>query len=241
LPAKPKLPIVATIVTFVAVVIMFALGYWQLQRAEFKGERLQQIDVRKQSSPFMPKDLLVMEAEQDIRDFPITSEGHFLQETYFLRDNSVQHGKVGYEVIVPLVSDSGLLLVNLGWVAGSHYRDRLPDVSIPEGMIQVDGIVSLPDLNPLVSETAVADNEWPKRIQQVDLDIMAKLLNKPLLPMIVLLDPLSPIGFERSWQAVVMPPEKHWAYAAQWFGLGIAALLVFGFRMRARFIRKQDE
>jgi surfeit locus 1 family protein len=241
LPANPKLPIVATIVTFVVVVIMFALGYWQLQRAEFKEARLQQIDLRKQSSPFLPKELLAMGAEQDIRDFPVTSEGYFLQESYFLRDNSIQHGNVGYEVIVPFVSESGLLLVNLGWVAGSEYREQLPIISIPDGVIRVDGIVSVPDLNPLVSETALADDVWPKRIQQVDLVIMAKLLNKPLLPMMVLLEPSSPIGFERNWQAVVMPPEKHLAYAVQWFGLGMAAIVVFGFRLKAKFTRKQDE
>ena len=239
--AKPKLPIVATIVTFVAVVIMFALGYWQLQRAEVKEVRLAQIKQRKQSSPFAPSDLLARGAEQDIRDFPITTQGYFQREHYFLRDNSVQRGKVGYEVIVPFVSESGLLLVNLGWVAGREYREQLPVVSIAEGMLQIEGIVSLPSLNPMVAETAVADNAWPKRIQQVDLEVMAKLLNKPLLPMVVLLDPSSPIGFERNWQAVVMAPEKHLGYAVQWFALGIAALLVFGFSIRARFIRKQDE
>lgn len=212
-----------------------------MQRAEFKQVRLEQINLRKQSVAFLPKDLLAAKAEQDIRDFPITSEGRFIKEKYFLRDNSVLRGKVGYEVIVPFTSESGLLLVNLGWVAASEYRDTLPVISIPDGVIQIDGVVSLPGLNPLVSETALADDVWPKRIQQVDIEIMAKLLGKPLLPMVVLLDPLSSIGFERNWQAVVMPPEKHLAYAVQWFGLGIAALLVFAFSVRSKYIRKQHE
>ena len=39
-----RLPFVATLVTFVCVVIMFALGNWQLQRAEQKMARLLSVE-----------------------------------------------------------------------------------------------------------------------------------------------------------------------------------------------------
>ncbi|MCL5256048.1 MAG: hypothetical protein M1363_08050, partial [Gammaproteobacteria bacterium] len=38
----------------------------------------------------------------------------------------------------------------------------------------------------------------------------------------------------REWPIVVMPPHRHYAYAMQWFGLALAALIVFLVASRER-------
>ena len=64
-----RLPLVATIITFVCVVIMFALGNWQLQRAEQKSQRLQSIENASKTAKMDLKQ--VMQAErQEMLDMP---------------------------------------------------------------------------------------------------------------------------------------------------------------------------
>ena len=45
--------------------------------------------------------------------------------------------------------------------------------------------------------------------------------------------------FIRNWQPVVMPPEKHMAYAVQWFLLGVAALVIFIIAQRNKLKRNK--
>jgi len=51
------------------------------------------------------------------------------------------------------------------------------------------------------------------------------------LPRIVLLDPSEPDGYEREWSARYnfseFGPERHTAYAVQWFGMALALLVIY--------------
>jgi cytochrome oxidase assembly protein ShyY1 len=65
-----RLPLFATLITFIAVVIMFALGMWQLQRAEEKNLRL--LSVQKAS---LTEQISLQQALADIDnmlDMPIS-------------------------------------------------------------------------------------------------------------------------------------------------------------------------
>ncbi len=48
-----------------------------------------------------------------------------------------------------------------------------------------------------------------------------------MLPRILLSDPDPASGFVREWTPNVMPPERHAAYAFQWFALAIAVAAAF--------------
>ena len=92
----------------------------------------------------------------------------------------------------------------------------------------------MPTDNPMITETATQEAIWPKVIQQVDIHFIEQVIKLELPPFVIKLTDSSD-GFIRNWQPVVMPPEKHYAYAVQWMGLGIAAFLVYFFALRARF------
>jgi cytochrome oxidase assembly protein ShyY1 len=210
-----------------AIVIMIKLGFWQLERAEQKSARLNKIEQRAKQAPFSLHELLTM--TEDVEDFPAKVNGVLDNAKIFLVDNRIQNAKVGYEVLVPMHSNVGVVLVNLGWVEAGTSRQQLPVVELPEGLLTLQGMVALPKLNPLITETAKKDNHWPKVIQQNDKAFIEELLGVNVLPFTLLVTQGAQLNFIRDWKPVNMPPEKHLAYAIQWFGLAIACFLVYVF------------
>jgi cytochrome oxidase assembly protein ShyY1 len=231
-----KLPITATLVTLLAFVIMFALGGWQLQRATEKSLRLEQIELASKNEPFRLLDILKHTDEK--RDLPLKVEARAAFEQYFLLDNKIEQGKVGFQVLVPLETEQGWLLGNFGWIAGTGDRQRLPSVRLDPTLQTYYGVIAIPTLNPMISETALKDGIWPKLVQQIDLELMQQHFGQAFLSVVLLLKTEQGSPFIRNWQPVVMPPEKHIGYAIQWFALGIAALVIFLFAQRNR-LRKE--
>jgi len=208
----------------VAVAIMVALGNWQLNRMHEKQDRLQSIAQKQQLGAVDLSTLLT--TVEDTRDYPVKFVASLYPERMMLLDNRLHQGRAGYEVLVPASTDSGWLLVNLGWVAAEADRSTLPEVRLPKGMTTFEGFVHWPQNNIMVSETAQIGDAFPLRVQQIDLPLIAGLVGKSLLPMVVQVTSPDDTRFIRDWQPVVMPPEKHLAYAVQWFALAAAAFLI---------------
>jgi surfeit locus 1 family protein len=232
-----RLPFIATLVTFVCVVIMFALGNWQLQRAEQKTMRLLAIEQAAETEQVDLQQVSNGKIEQML-DMPVNFEGTADAEHFFLLDNKIHKGRVGYQVLVPMRTYSGTVMTNFGWVAATSSRDILPNIQINNKEMRYAGVLSLPLDNIMVKETAVVDGDWPKVLQQTDLDIIQQHYKKQILPFVVLLTAEENSLFIRDWQPVVMAPEKHIAYAAQWFLLAFAGLAVFIIAQRNKLKRK---
>lgn len=233
-----RLPFVATLITFVCIVIMFALGNWQLQRAEQKKERLLALEVAAKTAQVDLPQVLHSKIDSML-DMPVSFEGEADDTRFFLLDNKIHNGRVGYQVLVPLHTSTGILIANFGWVAATNSRDILPNIQINGGKSVYAGVISLPMKNAMVKETALFDDNWPKVIQQTDLKVMQQHYKQELLPFVVLLNAQETSIFVRNWQPVVMAPEKHMAYAVQWFLLAFAALAVFIFAQRNKFKRNK--
>ena len=81
-------------------------------------------------------------------------------------------------------------------------------------------------------------DEWPQLLTYPDVGRIATALQTSLYPDVLFLDASSPGGFEdRAWRPVVMGPDKHHAYAVQWFALAVTALaawILLAFRRGAR-------
>jgi len=235
-----RLPLVATLVTFVCVVIMFALGMWQLARAEQKEQRLASIQQASQAQGVTLEHVLASDIESML-DMPIKIQGQVDNTQFFLLDNKIHQGRVGYQVLAAVKTDSGILIANFGWLAATNSREVLPNVVLDDKSRFYQGVISLPSHNAMVSETAIVDGHWPKVLQQIDLEVMSKHYKKSILPFVVLLDADDDSKFVRNWQPIVMPPEKHLAYAVQWFLLAFAALGIFLFAQRTKFKRNNSE
>ena len=136
-------------------------------------------------------------------------------------------GRIGYQVVAILNVDSDNVAVNLGWLAAPATRSELPEVSLPTGEQTVAGMIAIPSLNPMISETAELTAKPQIRLQQVDLEYLQQFSGVELLPVVILANDNDNVVFTRQWKQVVMPPEKHIAYAIQWFGLAIALFIVY--------------
>ena len=219
-------PYIACVLAFIAIAIMIGLGIWQLDRKAEKDARLDQIQqAQAQDNVDITK---VAEEPYLYEDFIVSAKGNANNQIFFI-DNKIVSGKPGYHVLVPLQTNQGLVMLNLGWVSSTGSREVLPKVKIPM-LSEIQGVLYIPTLNKIITETNSRYGQFPVLLQQVDLEEIKKHIGKPLLPFVLRLTesaPQSESNFIRDWQVVTMSPEKHLGYAIQWFGLAIAALTVF--------------
>jgi surfeit locus 1 family protein len=222
---KAPRSIVATLVAFSAVVIMFTLGFWQLERAAEKTQRLEQIH---SVSSLAAIDLMQAAGlGTTALDMPVQFTGTIDSKHVFFIDNRIYQGRVGYELVAPVITAEGGVMVNFGWLAAPKVRTELPDFVLSTQEQAFQGVVSIPQLNKMITETASVDGQWPKVLQQANLQEFSRHYLSPIYPFMVLLDAEANSQFERHWQPVVMAPERHIAYAIQWFALAGAAVLIY--------------
>ncbi|PCI54550.1 MAG: hypothetical protein COB45_08325 [Gammaproteobacteria bacterium] len=212
-----------TVLVFCALV---KLGFWQNSRALEKELRLARIEQLKSQNPLSLQQVNLLAVNENINDMPVLIEGVFDELTTFLLDNQVNKGRLGYRVYQVLMAEQYAVLVNLGWVQGSINRQELPKIKPLSGKHYIHGNVRLIEVGIQLQEQVFSDVQWPLRIQQVELDKFSTLINRKLLPFVIYVEKNSEVGFEKNWQPIVMPPEKHRAYAFQWFSLAIAWIIL---------------
>lgn len=222
-----------TLVTLLAITLLVKLGFWQLERAEQKQQLFDDFggseQIRLQPLPTIQSDQLPP------RYTEVQVQGEFDPERYFLRDNQIFNGVVGYHVIGllthPELADK--VPVNLGWVAAPVDRSVLPELTLPSGQQNFNGLIYYPDQAAFqLSEQSFSNISWPLRLQQFEFKRLEAATGIPLQPYMVLLSESSELGYPRQWEPQVMAPTKHQAYALQWFSLALACALVFLFASR---------
>src|SRR5690606_5018678 len=120
-----------TLMCLLLLPLLLRLGFWQLSREEEKRELQALYEERLQR---LPVPLESLDAGSDLQYVPVSIQGRFDNSRYFLLDNRVHEGRVGYEAIVPFLSSSGLVVfVNRGWLPGTGDRQRLPVLDAVEG------------------------------------------------------------------------------------------------------------
>lgn len=209
--------------------VLVRLGFWQLEREQEKI-RLQNLYEERQQE--QPVDLHSLGQEQDLQYRQVYVAGSYDNEHIFLLDNKIYQGQVGYEVVVPFLADDGLVvLINRGWMPTGQYRDQLPEVPVVIGPVAVAGSVYVAVGEQLVLGTEVAAPGWPKVIQTLDPAGLSALAgydaDSRLFPFSVRLADDSPGVLTRHWPVISTAPEKHRAYAVQWFAMAAVLLGLF--------------
>ena len=219
--------------------VLLALGVWQLQRAEEKsGYQSRYYDQLAQP----PRPLAALTEPLTNAGFArVVLTGRYQPGRDYLVDNRTRHGQPGYWVVSRFAGQDGrIYLVNRGWIAAPPRREALPDVVTPAGPVTLQAVV-WPDLGlpPLLAEEAWP-SRWPKRVQRLDVARMAADPGQPgtgPAPVVAAELRLEPGQAGVFVAAPVDPgfvPERHQAYAAQWFGLAavlLAGYVILGFRL----------
>lgn len=215
-----------TLITLMLLTLLINLGLWQTNRGEYKEALQARYDARSQSSTIDLETLMAM--AEDSMDFPIALKGRYQHSKIFLLDNRTHRGIPGFHVITPLDIGSHYVLINQGWVAQGKTRSDMPDFPQPKGKISVSGITHVPNPNFFVlKEDDYESVTWPFIIQKINIEKSSSLLDKPLAPFVIRLNPDKESGFVREWHSNPMTPEKHFGYAFQWFSLALALSVIY--------------
>jgi|SRR5690554_5522803 len=224
----------ALIATLLAIGLMIKLGVWQIERGQEKQRMLTQHQL---ASEVAIKEITESQLPtlQDKPDERIRAHVTFAQERYFLVENQIHQGRVGYHVValgqLANSADHALWIpVNLGWIPAPPSRSETPQVHIP-ARADLTARVHLPQ-QPFLLQQQHVSQQWPARIQYPELAVMQAHIESELAPFMWRVESGAPFynnnnAYVRDWPIVSMEPHRHYAYAVQWFGLALAAAVVF--------------
>lgn len=213
-----------SLVLLVLGLLFLRLGSWQLER---KAEK-EALFERYASAPVLA---LGQALDQEVEFARVAARGRFDPSRHLLLDNRIWNGRAGVHVLTPFTLEDGRsLLVNRGWLPLPPDRRSLPGFATGSGERTISGRLVRPPAGALQlgEQDILAPDQWPQLVTYLDMEAAAGALGESLQPWILRLDADDPMGFEgRDWQPAVMGPEKHGAYAVQWFGLLAAAVAIW--------------
>ncbi|MCL1131012.1 SURF1 family protein [Shewanella sairae] len=217
------------LITVLVFSILVKLGFWQLERAEYKASWQQQLSARQSAAILSYSELLALPKDEALTGFKLKTLVTPVSSELFLLDNQVYQGRVGYLALQALqVSElQPWLLVELGFIPAGLSRSQLPEVITINQPIELTGRVYQKQLNPMSSEL-MAESGWPKRIQNLNIGQLAKLIDKPLANAVLQPNNLEN-GYSHPWQPIPLSSQKHHGYAAQWFSMAAVFAILMGY------------
>lgn len=213
-----------TALALFTILLFTRLGFWQLQRADEKKQMLGAHQALTQQAPMVwgPNSKLPAQYQQ------VRVQGHFLLKILLLDNQHYRH-QFGYHVISPLMLASGqIILVDRGWVAGSGTREALPSPETPTGLISLQGSAYYPSTkNWRLGQLLEKEQGNSVIVELIDTKLIGQFLHKSVYPFIIRLGKHEANGFVREWAIVAMPPQRHYAYAVQWFVMALVIFIIF--------------
>ncbi len=208
--------------------LLIFLGLWQLDRAEQKR------DIQQKWADLQAQPAVKLESHMLADDYTslrrVEASGKYLEEKYWLKENQIVNGQLGYHVIMPFLLETGeLVAVDRGWVLGSPLRDYVPEIQTPQGQLLLTGSLVKPSDSMLVREVERSAKTWPHKILEIDIPILSKQLGQRMSLKVLRLDADSVSAFEVHWRPINMSPTKHIGYAVQWFIMALALVILYIF------------
>jgi surfeit locus 1 family protein len=207
--------------------LFVSAGFWQYGRADAKRAR---IDAWQALAGAPARSLdAALAARADGFD-RVLVRGRWLPQRYLL-DNQVREGRVGVEAYAPLATiDGAVLLVALDWLPYARPGGAPPaPPALPAGEIELTGTLAPPPAHGLrLGRDWPSAAAWPKLMPYFDLGEIAADSTLALAPRVLRPDPGPTPPAGGAWRPVEgMAPERHLAYAWQWWSLALAIVVVF--------------
>jgi len=214
------------------------LGRWQLNRADEKEQYMAAIQ-EKQSYPTMQNSqLLRTTTPEQLVHQPVQLTGVWQADRTVLLDNRQMHGKVGFFVMTPLklAQSDTVVWVQRGWIP-RHFleREKIPDFQTPVGVVTVQGMIAPPPSK--LYDFAKAEKGQIR--QNLDIATETWSSGTTAFPLLVRQVSAASEGLQRDWPQVNAGVDKHYGYAAQWFGIsGLMGILLLWFQWLAPWIKQ---
>lgn len=213
-----------SILALIVCLIFVRLGFWQIERSQEKKDMVLRQDKQKNNPP------LIWQPGKELphQYQPIQVSGKYLKHILLL-DNQHHDHQIGFHVITPMMLNSNeLVLVDRGWVPASQGREQLPDIKTPDNLLTIVGSAYFPSENKIKLGQMIERSDKNKTvIEWIDTQDIGHFLHYSVYPYIIRLGKDQPHGFIRDWKVVSMPPERHMAYAVQWFAMAFVIALIW--------------
>jgi surfeit locus 1 family protein len=212
------LPALAAVVLLA---LFVALGFWQLERAAEKREVRAAFDAEGEYRT------LATDTSYE-RFAPLKATGHYLGQRQILLENIVVDGRLGYYVITPFEfsADEPLLLVNRGWLPKEAGETSTLPIAVRGNEREIRGRVGrLPRVGIRPGPAFTDAAGWPRRAVWPEPQEVAAVLDREVLPFVLLADPEPSSGLVRRWEPREIGPMRHLGYAVQWFALALAVFV----------------
>ena len=201
------------------------LGFWQLDRKDEKITLIMKKAELSESEGIQPSDI----TSATESGTPVVLKGAFDKKVILLLDNKILDGVVGFEVLQLFRDQSGLnFLVNRGFVPAGRTRSENPEIpKIEDFLGAFEGYVYRQTTNPYAIEAEKVDYNFPQIVQEGIAFDLSRKLNREISPFIIRMRDNQAGALPRSWQVSNIKPEKHQAYAVQWFLMSLAILMAW--------------
>jgi surfeit locus 1 family protein len=227
-----------TVIAIPAVIVMLALGTWQVQRMYWKegliAERVARTTAEPVALPRAGDDLSAM----DYRHTSVT--GQFLHDHELYLAARSMRGNPGYHVVTPFrMADGSAVFVDRGWIPLERKDPAHRAEGQVAGTVTLDAVIRLPHAqNWLTPDNDPGKNTW----FWVDLPAMATAagLSGEIAPVYLEAGPApNPGGFPIGGQTRIDLPNDHLQYAITWYALAVALAVIYVLWHRGR-MRPQD-
>ncbi|WP_227592942.1 SURF1 family protein [Kangiella spongicola] len=222
--------IVPTLGFLLLLPVLLRLGVWQLDRADEKHQLISDLKQQSQAQA-IPLAKALKQEKPDM--MPVTSEGRLIPNITLVTDNQTKNGRLGYEVygLWQAKNVDKPIIISRGWLPRKDFYQKVPQIPAFEGNTVEGSLYYSKGHNPVVANNA----EWQQfegvwLIGQFDFQTLAekvKQMGYDSAPFIIRLKADDNSEFVRQWELIASPPEKHIAYAIQWFAMALALVLLF--------------
>ena len=212
-----------TLVVALLLPLLVFLGFWQLSRGEQKRLLLLSYAEHQAAAP-LDGEALRKSTEPAFRRVKL--HGQFDAEHSVLLDNRVRDARVGVELLQPFFDQpSGQwLLLNRGWLPWPDRRTP-PVFTTPREVLELQAWVYVPSGAAFQLHADPTTDLWPQLLTAVVPARLWAQMGRDGFVDELRIEP-GPAAYQADWPviAVGMGPEKHTAYAVQWFAMALALL-----------------
>ena len=236
--ARPRFPVILTILAAVLLVVLLALGVWQVQRMQWKEGLIAGAEAAAGQPP-LPLDEALKLENPEFRRVILTCRG--LSAAPFVELQSIENSDAGVRLVSACRPEGteGSLLVDRGFVSGEI--SARPPVKADDTMPVVISGVLRRSPAPSALTPPPADGRFYGR----DAEAMARALKveSPVSPFTV----FALTSTNPDWAGLKpsAPPaaftNNHLGYALTWFGLAAALIAFYVVLLRRRMTRKDTE
>lgn len=218
-----------TIIMLPIIVFSLTLGFWQMERRAWKRDILDRIATNQAAAPIALAELL--QGDPLRREYGrVRVSGRFLHDKEFFLAARSHKNKVGMQVVTPLRTDDGVIvLFDRGWIPSDTREPSKRAEGQLSGKVELTGIVR----RTQIARQFTPDNDPAKNFWfHVDVPVMRKMAGGKPDPVLdsFFLDAdatANPGGIPVGGQTRLDIPNDHLQYAITWLLIALSAAGVY--------------